>query len=142
MRFAPETRCYVATGKHESTQTFPRWLLALAVVAFIPLAADLNARMVTIQQMRQEEDRLMHAVAVESTRRADLEATRAYVQSDTYVENWARVEARMAQPGQVAVIPVMLPTPTPLATPAPVSAAPSLLDEWWTLFFGSFAQAP
>lgn len=129
----------MATGENESNKIFPRWLLALAVVAFIPLAADLNARMVTIQQMRQEEYRLTQRIAAESTRRAGLEATRAYVQSDAYVENWARMEARMARPGEVAVIPVMLPTPTPMATPAPASAAPSLLDEWWILFFGSFA---
>lgn len=126
----------MAENKNESSKTLPRWLVALAVVVFIPLAADFNARMVTIQQMRQEESRLVQALASASTRRADLEATRMYIQSDAYVEHWARVEARMAQPGQVAVIPVLLATPTPQAPPTPpASPVSSPLEEWWALFF-------
>lgn len=127
----------MAGAKHEQVNTFPHWLVALALIVFIPLAADFNARLSTIRQMRQEEAQLAREIPVEQARRAQLERSLEYVRSDAYAEYWARVEARMAYPGEVIVIPVAPepagPSPGPVAPAARPSGAP--LDEWWALFF-------
>ncbi len=130
----------MAGNKRESSYAFPRWLIVLALFVLIPLAADFNARIVTVQQMRQEEAQLTRDLATEQARQAQLQQQLEYVRSDAYVENWARVEARMARPGEIAVVPVAPePTYTPvaLATPAPQPSSP--FDEWWALFFEPFS---
>jgi len=79
---------------------------------------------------------LSQEVAAEQARQANLKLLQSYVASDAYVEHWARVEARMARPGEVAVIPV---APTSLQLNAVPSALeggpPTILDEWWVVFF-------
>jgi cell division protein FtsB len=121
------------------THHVPHWLVALAVLAFIPLVSGFNGRMTIIRQMRQEEQQLAQAIAKEQARRAELEELHAYVKSDAYVEYWARVQARMAYPGEVTVIPIVQePASAPLSS-APASPPPaSPLDEWWAVFFGPF----
>jgi len=87
--------------------------------------------------MRQDEARLKQAVATEETRQASLKSYLDYVRSESYVEHWARVDARMAKTGEVAVIPVA-PTAGQLGSdsPAPAQVPATILDEWWALFFG------
>ena len=83
------------------------------------------------RQMRVEEIRLEQMVATEQARYEILQEELEYVQSDAYIEEWARVEARMVQPGEVLVVPPEnmdlyiygLPTATPSPTPTPSS--------WW-----------
>ncbi len=115
-----------------------RWAAALLLVLLVPLGISFNARLSAIQQMRQDEARLKQEVAAEQARQAELATLRAYVSSDAYVEHWARVEARMARPGEVAVVPVA-PASAASDSPAPPQAhvPASILDEWWTLFFES-----
>jgi hypothetical protein len=93
--------------------------------------------------MYQEEYQLAQEINQAKTQQAALQATRAYVESDAYVEDWARSDARMALPGEVAVIPMFQqPTPAP-ATPPPAAPLPtSPLDEWWALFFEPAPSVP
>ena len=108
----------------------------LIVLMLVPVAIAFNARLATIRQMRQDETRLNQEVAAEQVRQADLKLLQSYVASDAYVEHWARVEARMAKPGEVAVIPVA-PAGAQLnvAPSIPASAPPTIVDEWWAVFF-------
>ena len=108
----------------------------LIVLVLVPVAIAFNARLATIRQMRQDESRLSQEVAAEQARQADLKLLQNYVASDAYVEHWARVEAKMAKPGEVAVIPVA-PTSAQLNTApsAPASAPSTIMDEWWAVFF-------
>jgi cell division protein FtsB len=121
----------------------PRWAAVLVVLLVIVVALSFNARLATMQQMRKEEARLKQAVSVEQARRADLQSLRSYVASDAYVEHWARVEAKMIKPGEVVIVPVapnVAPTnPTP---PAPVQTPKTILEEWWSLFFGEATATP
>jgi len=108
----------------------------LIVLMLVPVAIAFNARLATIRQMRQDEARLSQDVAAEQARQADLKLLQSYVASDAYVEHWARVEARMAKPGEVAVIPVAPASAQLNAAPsAPASAPPTIVDEWWAVFF-------
>ena len=123
----------LSTGK----VVLQRWAVAVTVVAAVLLALGFNSRLTAIRQMRQDEARLKQAVATEETRQAGLKSYLDYVRSESYVEHWARVDARMAKTGEVAVIPVAPTASQPGSnSPAPVQAPATILDEWWALFFG------
>jgi cell division protein FtsB len=108
----------------------------LIVLILVPVGIAFNARLATIRQMRQDEARLSQEVSAEQARQANLKLLRAYVASDAYVEHWARVEARMAKPGEVAVIPVAPASAQVNAvSPAPASLPSTIMDEWWAVFF-------
>ena len=108
----------------------------LIVLVLVPMAIAFNARLATVRQMRQDEARLSQEVAAEQARQADLKLLQNYVASDAYVEHWARVEARMAKPGEVAVIPVAPAGAQLNAAPsAPTNVPPTIVDEWWAVFF-------
>lgn len=59
------------------------------------------------QELRGEQQKLEAIVATREARHDALTATLAYVQSDEYVEEWAREEQKMAKPGEVVVIPIV-----------------------------------
>ena len=108
----------------------------LIVLVLVPMAIAFNARLATVRQMRQDEARLSQEVAAEQARQADLKLLQNYVASDAYVEHWARVEARMAKPSEVAVIPVAPAGAQLNAAPfAPANVPPTIVDEWWAVFF-------
>jgi cell division protein FtsB len=97
------------------------------------------------QDLREEIAELEQAVATQEAIAAYLTATLEYVQTDTYVEEWAREEARMAKPGEVVVIPVgTLEAANPPATPEaqPQGDAAAIPEDkpfwvvWWEAFFG------
>jgi cell division protein FtsB len=108
----------------------------LIVLVLVPVAIAFNARLATVRQMRQDEARLSQEVVAEQARQADLKLLQSYVASDAYVEHWARVEARMAKPGEVTVIPIAPAGAQLNAAPSiPASAPPTIVDEWWAVFF-------
>ncbi|MBN1877290.1 MAG: hypothetical protein JXA33_23910 [Anaerolineae bacterium] len=78
------------------------------------------------------EPRLEEALIQQATLQARLE----WVESDAYVEAWAREEARMTLPGETLVIPI-LPTPTPTLpptptlTPTPTPTPAPFWQFWW-----------
>jgi len=118
------------------TVWWQRWVPVLIVLVLVPVAIAFNARLATIRQLRQDEARLSQEVAAEQAHQADLKSLQSYVASDAYVEHWARVEARMAKPGEVAVIPVAPAGAQLNAAPSvPASAPPTIVDEWWAVFF-------
>ena len=114
-----------------------RWAVAVTIVAAVLLALGFNSRLTAIRQMRQDEAYLKQAVAAEETRQAGLKTYLDYVRSDSYVEHWARVDARMIKAGEGAVVPVAPAAGQSVTdSPAPVQAPVTILDEWWLLFFG------
>ena len=98
-------------------------VVAVAVAVVGGLAWGFGQQLVLARQMRIEEKRLEQFVAAEQARHDELVARSEYVRSDEYVEHWARAEAKMARPGEVAVVVLtdssagpdvnVEPTPTP-----------------------------
>ncbi len=97
------------------------------------------------QELRAEARKLEGMVATREAERDQLEATLAYVQTDEYVERWAREELKMARPGEVVVIPlVRAEADQPEATPEGRTDDPGLdLSDsrpfwvaWWEAIFG------
>ena len=112
------------------------WLMVALAIAAVPLAVQFNARLAVSRQIFEEESRLNREIGIEKERLAFLQSYEASVQSDAYVEWWARVKARMVKPGEVAVVPL---TPADTARSAPASQVPSprrdYPSEWWAAFF-------
>jgi cell division protein FtsB len=96
------------------------------------------------RQMRDEENRLAQAVATERARHKDLVAQLEYVQSDAYVEKWARTEARMTKSGEVVIVLVDEAEEEPAAeTKAPPPSEPEKQPFWaelWELVFAPRAN--
>jgi cell division protein FtsB len=72
---------------------------------------------------------------------AALQAQLDYVQSDAYVDEWSRVNARMTKPGETLVVPIIVtPTPSPTIPPAPSpTPTPTPLpfwQQWWRALTG------
>jgi cell division protein FtsB len=119
--------------------------LAVGVVVFIAvaivggLAWGFGQQLALARQMRMEEKQLEQTVAAEQMRHDELVARLEYVRSDEYVEHWARVEAKMARPGEVAVVVLKdwdeeaagdaQPTPTPKP-----KAEPFWVELWELVF--------
>jgi cell division protein FtsB len=134
----------VTTAPAPQNKTLIQRSVAALVVALVALLAiNFNSRLSVIQQMRQDEVRLKQSVSAEESRQASLNSLRAYVASDAYVEHWARVEARMIKPGEVAIVPrasaVSQSTQTVLAPARPLA---TISDEWWSLFFSETPSTP
>ena len=113
----------------------------VVVVAIVGVIAWGLAQQLTLaNEMRAEESRLEQAVAAKQARNDDIRRQLAYVKSDEYVERWARVEARMVKPGEVAVVPLVAIVEPPQAEPPPVEEpAPRSQPLWirlWELVFG------
>ncbi len=115
---------------------------ALAIVG--GLTWGFGQQLVLARQMRIEEERLEQAVAAAQARHDELMAQLEYVRSDEYVEQWARVEARMARPGEVVVVlsaPASEdPTDDVQPTPTPNSNPRRFWVELWELIFTPAGQ--
>ena len=118
------------------------WQIALvtSVVLFAVLVSDVSGRMSILRRMHQEKTRLSQELALAHLEHESLRADLRSVQSDGYLDEWARVEARLTRPGEVAIIPVVadqvqLPQFGLEPTPDEEENATSNPDQWRHLFF-------
>ncbi len=94
------------------------------------------------QPLQQTYNQLTTDITQLEKDQADLTRERDYVQSDDYVETWARDEGKMLLPGEHLVIPVGSQSAAE-ATPEAVQQAvvqttppdPPKWQLWWALFF-------
>jgi cell division protein FtsB len=118
--------------------------VAIAVAIVGGLAWGFGQQLVLARQMRIEENHLEEIVAAERARNEELATRLEYVQSDEYVEHWARVEAKMARAGEVADIVLRdwdeEPTDDAQPTPTPEPEAKPFWVEWWELIFPPSGQ--
>ena len=118
------------------------WLVwGLLAVLLLLLFSVFSRAWLLRQELQQQVALLVPLVTAEANQQATLTARLEYVQSDTYVEEWARTRAKMTQPGETLVIPV-LPTPTVTPLPAPTATAAvtptplPLWQRWWQALRG------
>ena len=110
------------------------WLVGLALAA-LPVLGAFNARLAVSRQLLEEETRLQHAIDYERSRAQLLEKYEQYAKTDAYVEGWAR-RARMAKPGEIAVVPVMPADTEELGQSSDVGGlSRDHVFEWWAAFF-------
>ncbi|MDX1415374.1 MAG: hypothetical protein R3293_14355 [Candidatus Promineifilaceae bacterium] len=117
--------------------SLPQIIALVAVVVAVYIGVDLNQRAKIGQQIEASEISLQEQLDLELTRQVELMVTRAYVNSDDYVANYARNEGGMVMPGERRIVPltvdtIPLPTPVMTATPDPAYDARSW-QAWWRL---------
>lgn len=126
--------------------SLPQIVALVAVVVAIYIGVDLNHRAKNGRLIAASELSLQEQLAMESTRQVELKVTRAYVNSDDYVANYARDEGGLIMPGEHRIVPltvdsIPLPTPIPTATPDPAYQARSW-QAWWRLFTDAPLPSP
>jgi cell division protein FtsB len=99
-------------------------IAVLFLVAYFGVSIVANA--ITRYELMREQDRLRRDIADLLAQQRRLDALRAYMQTDEFIERAAR-EQGLVRPGDTAVV-VAAPTPAATATPAP--GAP-----WWERYF-------
>jgi len=108
------------------------------------LAIGLSQRITAGQPLQDAYNRVQGELSALQQEQGALMATRDYVQSDAFVERWARDEGKMIRAGEILIIPVPSGTnaePTPVPEPqVPVETSPPEPEPWmlwWALFFDS-----
>jgi cell division protein FtsB len=115
-----------------------RLLWAGALVILILLMMDFNNRMGEMLRLNdQRKDMSAHMTQLVSTQQS-LKERIAYATSDVAVQEWARQEGHMIQPGDVPIVPIGSEgqaTPTP-SVQVPTMQAVQNWQVWEALFFG------
>jgi len=110
-------------------------VLAGCVVGLL-IAVDFNQRLQRIRRTEVENARLRTEVAQLEAEQFALQTQVAYATTDAAVIAWAHAEGKLAQPGEVLVVPLLPPSPTPLPPqPTPTPLPPATWELWWNLFF-------
>jgi cell division protein FtsB len=116
---------------------------AILAVGLI-LAINFSSRIAAGQPLQDTYQRVSDEIVSLQQTQAALIAERDYVQSDAYVEQWARDEGKMVRQGEVLVIPVPsgdTVEPTPMAQQLfeveTTPPEPETWMVWWSLFFDS-----
>jgi hypothetical protein len=116
----------------------PQIVIILVLLAGLFLTVDFNRRLALNRRIDADEHTLRQEVAAAEARQVELLTEIDYVQSDAYVERWARYEAKMVKPGEVLVVPLALPPPPDVnSPPPPPPPTPQPWEAWWELFFGT-----
>lgn len=131
------------TERRRSGQLSGVQIMFAAILAIgLFLAIGLSQRITAGQPLQGAYDRVAAEIVGLQQEQTALLATRDYVQSDAFVERWARDEGKMIRPGDVLIIPVpsgpnIEPTPIP-ELEVPVETVPPEPEPWmlwWALFF-------
>lgn len=118
-------------------------MLAMSLI----LAINFTSRIAANQPLQQALDRVQAEIEQLRTEQSDLIDQRDYVQSDAYVESWARSDGRMVRPGEVLIVPMPVgsvaassdeTTANNVSPFAPIETTPPQAAPWhlwWALFF-------
>lgn len=123
-----------------STQIVFGSILAISLL----LAINFSGRIAAGRRLEGSRADLLQSISTLQAKATALKNELNYVNSDAFVEGWARSEGKMVKGNEILVVPVPsvatpLPSPTPY-TPPPESTPPSGSDNWelwWRLFFDS-----
>ncbi len=121
-------------------------VLGVALAVVLLLAASAFQRAMRLNRtLQSERATLVPMLTAQAQEQATLAFELTRVQSDAYVEEWARRHGGMVQQGEVLVIPLPpTATPTPIPTPRPTllpspTATPTPLpfwERWWRTLTG------
>lgn len=110
------------------------WLIWIFLGVLVILLISAFSRAWSLHEALREKEALLEPMlSIEHEKETTLAAELTYVQSDAYVAEWARGYARMHQPGETLVIPLVptpTPTPTLLPTPQPTPEPGPFWQRW------------
>jgi cell division protein FtsB len=108
------------------------------------LAINFSGRIAAGRRIDAERGELMGAITTLEAQATALHTELNFVNSDSFIEQWARRDGRMVREDEMLVVPVPAQTtPQPAPTVAVLRAvaveegAPQNWQLWWQLFFDS-----
>lgn len=115
-----------------------RVLAIIGVLILIFLMMDFNNRMNELTRLNSQRDELYTQEAQLANTQQYLNTQIAYATSDKAVQDYARNEGKMVQPGDHPIVPVAPSASTiqPTITPTTVGAQVYNWQRWYALFFG------
>lgn len=116
-----------------------RQILSIIVIVIVfLLMMDLNTRLSELFRLSGQLNRIQTQVVNLQNTEQSLRKQLSYATSDAAVEEWARGDSHMAQPGDVMIVPVAPPgfTPTPIVRPTPTPLVVENWQVWKALFLG------
>ncbi|PWH17829.1 MAG: hypothetical protein DDG60_01165 [Anaerolineae bacterium] len=110
----------------------------VALGILLALVMDFNSRMEELTRLQNQAATVRAEGTAVMVTQVALQTKAAEATSVVAVEQYAREQARLAQPGDRVVIPLPLPgsTPPPTLTPTPAYANMSNWDIWMLYLFG------
>jgi hypothetical protein len=117
--------------------TLKQILMIGGLLVLVVLVMDFNSRMAELLRLSEQAEQVSARATDKIQTRVVLETQIAYATSDAAVEEWARVQGHMIQPGDHPVVPVAPTQPVVRAAPTPQvqTQTASNLDFWIALFF-------
>lgn len=139
----PPQRMVTPTPHGTSQLSGVQVMFAVILAVGLLLAINFSSRIADGQELLNAYDNVSTEIQELKLEYATLSAQSTYVQSDQYVEQWARERGKMIRSGQRLVIPVPMGVPvTPTLPPVPIEDAfqdglpnPEPWELWWSLFF-------
>ena len=115
-----------------------RILIVVGVVVLILLMLDFNSRMADLSRLKNQRDRLSTEEALLVQTEQFLDTRIAYATSNVAVQDYARNDGKMVQPGDFLLVPVSPggSTPQPTTTPPVSTTVVDNWERWFALFFG------
>lgn len=123
--------------KQRPLLSIPQIIILFIVIGILFIGLDLTRRAQAGRLVGNGEEALQQEISREATRQIELQATLQYVQSDDYVEAYARDEGGYILPGEKRIVPMPVEAPpgaAPEAAPTPDPAAAARpWQAWWQL---------
>jgi cell division protein FtsB len=130
-----------------STVTWSQFLVIILITVALAVVLEYGHRATVSAELKRESQQLEREVATLEAEGRALHIQQDQVQTDEYVEEWARTEGVMVLQGETPVVPLPgrqaapaeEPTPPPESVQAPSDRSEetsSHWQEWWALFFG------
>lgn len=107
------------------------------------LAINFSGRIAAGRRIEAERGELMGSIATLEAQATALHTELNFVNSDAFIEQWARRDGRMIRDDEMLVVPVpaqTTPRPAPTVAVVPATSeesAPQNWQLWWQLFFDS-----
>jgi hypothetical protein len=111
----------------------------IGILVLVLMVIDFNARLEDLNRLQKQAA----VVSIQSTQviqtQMALQTQVAYAGSDQVVQEWARSEGHLVQPGDQPVVPIGQPGTDPIQSvePTPIPTPMTNWQIWWNLFFGS-----
>ena len=130
----------MATAKKRSGVSVTQFVALIVATIMLSLLVDFGRKVALYRHLQLEEARLDRGIEYEEDRRDYLEWLKGYVQTEEFVDSWARREWKMVKSGEIPVVPLLPDAPVALQTRPQEESHPSggsHWQEWWKLFFDS-----
>jgi cell division protein FtsB len=141
----PETVQSERSGRRPGTINGTQIMFAVIVAIGLMLAINFSSRVSADRELRAVRDAVQQEIDQLRREQGQLIEQLNYVQSDAFIEAWARSEGRMVREGEVLMVlfpaqnsAAAGPTPEPLPVLPPEVTLPTPTWQlWWAMFFDS-----